>query len=146
MSVDRPARILGVDPNRPAPKPRVRVAVDFDAWHTHLVIYEGIEEYQRLEAARGTCDLVVPAAPRQRRDTIPRSRRDPSDPLEQAKSILVSARAATWAILDAMSVDEIRAALEDLQRRIRTAAEMQRRQRLAEEHDDARAEPRSGTG
>ncbi|MBN1774525.1 MAG: hypothetical protein JXB32_24910 [Deltaproteobacteria bacterium] len=146
MSTDHPAHILGVNPYRPPPKPRTRVAVDFNAWHTHLVIYEGIEEYERLEAARGTCDLVVPAAPRRRRDAIPRSRRDLSDPLEQAKSILVSARAATWAILDAMSADEIRAALEDLQRRIRTAAELQRRQKLAEEHDDTRAEPRSGTG
>ena len=139
MSTAKPERLLGIDESRPAPQPPRRVAIDYDRWHMHVVLYQSTEEAERIEAARGTCALVVPAVTRRRRggrDTLPRSRRDMSDPIEQAKQLLVSARAATWAILDEMTDDEIRRALDDLRNRIRTAEELARRQKQADEHEE----------
>lgn len=140
-SVERQEKrhLIGIDESRPAPQPPRRVAIDYDRWHMHVVLYQSTEEALKIEAARGTCDLVVPAVNRRRRgarDTIPRSRRDMSDPIEQAKQLLVSASAATWAILDAMTDDEIRRALEDLRNRIRTAEELAGRQKQADEHEE----------
>ncbi|MEN6368088.1 MAG: hypothetical protein ABFD77_00110 [Thermotogota bacterium] len=134
--------LLGVDPLRPPPAERKRIAVDYHRWHLDMVEAESLEQAARLEAARGVCDLVVPTRRARKagdgdRQTVPRRQRDMSDPLERGKALLVSARAATWAALDQMTEQEIRAALEDLQRRIRTQEQLQRVRDPAADGDDA---------
>lgn len=134
--------LLGVDPLRPPPAERKRIAVDYHRWHLDMVEAESLEQAARLEAARGVCALVVPTRRARRagdgdRQTVPRRQRDMSDPLERGKALLVSARAATWAALDQMTEEEIRAALEDLQRRIRTQEQLQRVRDPAADGDDA---------
>ena len=134
--------LLGVDPLRPPPEPRRRIAIDYHRWHLDMVEAESLEQAAKLEEARGVCALVVPTSRARRagvgdRPTVPRRQRDMSDPLEQGKALLVSARAATWAALDQMTEGEIRAALEDLQRRIRTQEKLQRVRDPAADGDDA---------
>lgn len=124
-------RLLGIDPFRPPPAPRARIAVDYHRWHLEVVEAESVEQAARLELARGVCDLVVPTRRARKHGTAkiaptPRCKRDLTDPIERGKAILVSARAATWAALDQMTAEEIRAALEDLQRRILVSEQLQR--------------------
>ena len=95
--------LLGVNPLRPPPAEKRRIAVDYHRWHLDMVEAESLEQAAKLEEARGVCALVVPTRHRARRagagdrPTVPRRQRDMSDPLERGKALLVSARAATWA-------------------------------------------------
>ena len=136
---------LGIDPGRPPPAPRNQRAVDFNRWREDMVPWEYMEELDRVERARGTCDLV--AGPLKRRRAVPGSPptarrysggrpRDLSDPVEQAKTILASQRVATWGSLDAMSESQIRVALADLEKRLRTRSEI----RDADETEDQAAQ------
>jgi hypothetical protein len=136
---------LGIDPGRPPPAPRNLVAIDFNRWREDVVLWEYIEQLAREEQARGTCDLV--AGPLKRRHAVPGSPptakrysggrpRDLTDPVEQAKAILASQRVATWGSLDEMSEDQIRVALADLEKRLRTRSAI----RDADETEDQAAQ------
>ncbi len=52
--------LLGLNPSRPAPAPRVIVAVDWHVWHLQLVLAEEYEHHAAIEMALGTCELPPP--------------------------------------------------------------------------------------
>jgi hypothetical protein len=119
--------ILGLNPNRPAPAPPRRVAVDYNEWHIELVMWEYGEELLKRQRAAGRVNVPRSCRSMRRPPAAETAAVKPtalSAALEEGREILVKARVVTRTVAELLSARDIRTLLTDLKRRIDTRQQM----------------------